>query len=358
MAKPSGRLKSWFRPEVLALKGYTPGEQPRRLGGVVKLNTNENPYPPSRAVSKALRDFPSSLLRLYPDPSARPLRRRLSSLYRWPEEGVLASNGSDEILAMVFRASVGKGDLVQCPDLTYSLYRVLCAERGGRFKTVPLRGDYSLDFSRLDRKARLTLFGYPNPPVGNLFPAGEVEAFCRAATGLVLIDEAYADFAGSSCLEMARKHPNVVILRTVSKSLSLAGLRLGYAFAHPDVAFQMDKVRDSYNLDRVAQALGEAAFSPEGLREARAHIRRVVAERERLTARLRALGFAVEDSRANFLWAQRRKQPSALGLYRALKARGVLVRYFPLPRLENGLRITVGSRAQNDRLLEELKRLT
>jgi histidinol-phosphate aminotransferase len=358
MVPVQNRLKNFFRPEVLALHGYTPGEQPRRAFGVVKLNTNENPYPPSSAVRRALKKFDPRLLRLYPDPTASGLRKRLAKIYRWPEEGVLVSNGSDEILAMLFRAAVGRGMKVQCPDPTYSLYPILCAERGGRLREVPLDDRWVLDFSRLDPRAHLTLFGYPNPPIGNLFPKNEILRFCRKAKGLVLIDEAYADFSGDSCLEVARRCANVVVLRTVSKSFSLAGLQLGYAFCHPRVAAELSKVKDSYNLDRLALTLGEAAFSPTGCRESAANVRRVVKERDRLTRDLRRSAFRVEDSRANFIWVRCPGPRSAREIYACLKARGVLVRWFPYPRLRDGLRITVGDKRGNDRLLAELKRVT
>jgi histidinol-phosphate aminotransferase len=349
--------KDAFRPAVLGMKGYVPGEQPKGSRKVVKLNTNENPYPPSPAVGKAVQRFCLSTLRLYPEPTARALRQRLAEVYRWDAESVMVVNGSDEFLALLFRAAVGKGDVVQCPDLTYSLYPVLCAERGGRYRAIPLQGDYQVDFRKYDPSARLTIFGYPNAPVGNLFPKRDILAFCRRAKGLVLIDEAYADFSGDSCLDIARHHPNVLVLRTVSKSFSLAGLRLGYAFGDPSVLSEIHKVRDSYNTDRLSQALGLAAFSPEGLASMRASVKKVVAERGRLTGLLRGLGFEVTESSANFVLAGWKGRPSADRLARALKARGVLVRYFPLPRLEDSLRITVGTPAQTDRLVRELKRL-
>ena len=350
-------LKKCFRPAILRMRGYAPGEQPRSQAGIVKLNTNENPYPPSRAVWEAIRKFKVSDLRLYPDPTCAPLRRTLSEHYNWPADGILVANGSDEILALLFRAAVGKGDVVQMPDLTYSLYPILAAEREGRLRTVPVREEMSLDFSRLDPRARLTLWGYPNPPAGNLFPKKEMESFCRKAKGLALIDEAYADFAWDSCLDIARRHPNVIVLRTLSKSFSLAGLRLGYAFGHPAVLAQLHKVRDSYNVDRLAQAAAQAAFSPAALRETHAALGLILQERTRLRAALGALGFEVPESRANFILARWRGKPNAEAIYLELKARGVLVRYFPLPRLRDRLRITVGSQDQNDRLLTGIRRV-
>jgi histidinol-phosphate aminotransferase len=349
--------KQWFRPSVLAMKGYVPGEQPKGAQKVVKLNTNENPYPPSLAVRKAAEKFNVDLLRLYPNPTAKALRQRLAEVYHWPEDGVMAVNGSDEFLALLFRASVGKGDLVQCPDLTYSLYPVLCAERGGRYRSIPLGAEYSADFRRFDPGARLTLFGYPNAPVGNLFPKTDILAFCRRAKGLVLIDEAYGDFSGDSCLDIARRCPNVIVLRTVSKSFSLAGLRVGYAFGNPSAMEEIHKVRDSYNLDRFAQSLALAAFSPQGLASMRSSVQKVIAERKRMTGLLRPLGFEITESSANFVLACWKGRPSAERLAGALKAHGVLVRYFSLPRLEDSLRITVGTPAQTNRLTRELKKL-
>jgi histidinol-phosphate aminotransferase len=351
------QVQNWFRPAVRSMKGYVPGEQPKGTRRVVKLNTNENPYPPPRPVRQALEKFDAGVLRLYPDPTAKALRRRLASVYRWREDGIQIVNGSDEFLALLFRAAVGKGDRVQCPDLTYSLYPVLNHERNGRLRLVPLEKDFSLNFARLDPRARLTLFGYPNPPAGNLFPRRDILSFCRKARGLVLIDEAYADFAGSSCLDLTRHCPNVIILRTLSKSFSLAGLRVGYAFAHPRVIREIHKVKDSYNLDRLSQALALAAFSPSGLSGMRASVRKVVKERPRLVSRLAELGFETAESSANFVLATRRGRPSAGRLAERLKAGGVLVRYFPFPRLKDSLRITVGTPEQTDLLAGELKRL-
>lgn len=349
--------KDWFRSAVLSMKGYVPGEQPKGFQKVVKLNTNENPYPPSPVVRQALEKFKTDTLRLYPDPTAKPVRERLSEIYHWPSDGIMVVNGSDEFLALLFRASVGKGDQVQCPDLTYSLYPVLCAERAGRYRSIALNSDFSVDFRKFDPGARLTLFGYPNPPVGNLFPKRDILAFARRAKGLVLVDEAYADFSDDSCLDIARRCPNVIVLRTVSKAFSLAGLRVGYAFGNPGVLAEINKVRDSYNMDRLSQALALAAFSPSGLSSMRVSVQKVVAERKRLTGLLQKLGFQTAESSANFLLATRKGRPSAAQLAQSLKARGVLVRYFPLPRLEDSLRITVGTPAQSNRLVRELQKL-
>ena len=227
-------LKNYFRPAVLKMRGYTPGEQPKNLS-TIKLNTNENPYPPSTPVLKSVRETSDFRLRLYPEPAADTLRKALSKIYRWPVNGILVGNGSDEILSLLFNAALGKGDMVQYPDITYSLYPVLAQIREAKVREVKLDSNWNLDFKKLSPNARLTLWAYPNPPVGNCFSLAEMKAFCKRAKGLILIDEAYVDFANKNCVEIARSCPNVLILQTMSKSFSLAGIRLGFTLAHPAV---------------------------------------------------------------------------------------------------------------------------
>ncbi len=349
-------LRNWFRPAVLKMKGYTPGEQPKDPK-TLKLNTNENPYAPPAIVLKAVREAADAKLRLYPEPTAETLRKRLAKVYRWPFDGLLVGNGSDEILTILFRAAVGEGDLVQYPDLTYSLYPVLAQIEGARTREIPLAGNFDLDFLKFSPNARLTLFGYPNPPVGNCFSLKNIEAFCKKAKGLVLIDEAYVDFAEKNCLALAKKYPNVLILRTLSKSFSLAGARLGLAFGHPQVMEQLYKVKDSYNVNRLTQALGLAAFTPAGLKEAKANGIKIKKERERLSRSLRALGFTVPESQANFLLAQWKGKPSAEALYKKLKKNRVLIRYFSHRRLQDSLRVTVGKPEETNRFLAELVKI-
>ncbi|SRR5579871_1374562 len=349
-------LKNCFRPAVLKMKGYTPGEQPKNLT-TIKLNTNENPYPPSAEVLKAVREQADQRLRLYPEPTADTLRQRLSRVYKWPLEGILVGNGSDEILTLLFQATLEKGSLVQYPDITYSLYPVLAQIRDAKVKEVRLEDDWSLDFTKFSTQARLTLWGYPNAPIGNCFDKSKAAVFIRKAKGLVLIDEAYVDFSNENCLDLARKNPHVLVLRTMSKSFSLAGVRLGYVFGHPEVIAQLMKVKDSYNVNRMTQAVGSAALTPGGLAHMRKNIRRIRLDRNSLIEELRNLGFTVPDSQANFILATRRGKPVAESLYKNLKKKRILVRYFPHRRLRDSLRITVGTHAQNNRFLEELRRL-
>jgi len=203
----------------------------------------------------------------------------------------------------------------------------------------------------------LTLWGYPNPPVGNCFPKSEMMAFCGKTKGLVLIDEAYVDFARENCLDIVRTCPNVLVLRTMSKSFSLAGMRLGFVFGHPEVVAQLMKIKDSYNVSRITQAAGLAALSPEGLTDMRQKVGKIQLERNSLIEELRGLDFLVPDSQANFILATRLEKPSADEIYKKLKKKSVLVRYFSHPRLRDSLRITVGTTQQNEKLITELKKL-
>jgi len=343
-------LAQWFRPAVLKMKGYTPGEQPGDPT-VIKLNTNESPYAPSAPILKAFQYLANERLRLYPEPSADTLRHVLSELYDWPVEGILVGNGSDEILSILFAASVGKG------DLTYSLYPILAQIREAKTKEVKLDPLFDLPFEKFSTNARLTFLGYPNPPIGNCFSQKKIEVFARKTKGLVLIDEAYVDFADDNCLDLARFNPNILILRTMSKSFSLAGVRLGFVFAHPEIIEQLMKVKDSYNVNRLTQALGLAAVTFESLETVKKNVKKIRFERDTMTEALRNMGFSVPDSQANFVLATRTGKPTAESLYKNLKNKGILIRYFSHPRLRNSLRITIGTPEQNRRLLTELKKL-
>jgi histidinol-phosphate aminotransferase len=349
-------LRNWFRPAVLKMKGYEPGEQPK-YPTTIKLNTNENPYPPSAPVLGALKNLEPLRLRRYPEPMADTLRHALSRLYHWPAEGILIGNGSDEILSLVFAASVGKGDVVQCPDVTYSLYRSIAEFREAKFKEVKLDAEFGVDFKKFSNTPRLTLWGYPNPPIGNCFGMAEMKAFCRKAKGLVLIDEAYVDFAEDNCISIARSCSNVLVLRTMSKSFSMAGIRLGYLFGHPQVVTQLMKVKDSYNISYMSQVAAIAAISPLGLRNMKNNVKKIRLERNTLIEALRNMGFSVPDSQANFILAMRSGKPSTESLYKNLKKNRILVRYFSHQRLKHSLRISVGTPAENNRLLAELKKL-
>ena len=341
------------RPEIRALAGYTPGEQPqdRRY---IKLNTNENPYPPSPRVLETVRACATADLRLYPDPLANALRARAATVYGFPREQILVGNGSDDLLAMIVRACVGAGDRVVYPYPTYSLYDTLVAIGGAVAVHLPFGPDFALPHGIAEAKGRVTFLCNPNSPSGTLVSVEEVEALSRRVAGLLVVDEAYVDFAAASALELIHQRGNVIVLRTFSKSFSLAGLRIGLAFAAPQLIAELLKVKDSYNLSRVSIAAAVAAL--EDYAWMRANVERICRTRARLTDNLRGLGFTVPESQTNFVLA-RRSGRELRSLYEGLKQRGILVRYFPIPELFDAVRISVGTDEETDALLAALREL-
>jgi histidinol-phosphate aminotransferase len=335
------------------MAGYTPGEQPRPGEPVIKLNTNENPYPPSPRVFEAIGRIGADALRRYPSPMADDFRRVAARVHGVPMESILAGNGSDDILQIALRTYCGPGDLLASPDPTYSLYPVLAELAEVRYVTVPWEEAWTLPAEGLlATAARAIFFANPNAPSGTRVDARDVSALARRTDALVLIDEAYVDFADAACLALVRDHANVVIARTLSKGYGLAGLRFGYAIGHPDVIAQMTKVKDSYNCDAIAIAAACAALDDQAY--AREVWQRVRAERARLTTDLTARGFEVVPSQANFVLAATPAGQPARALYEGLKSRGVLVRFFDRDGLRDKLRITVGTPDENEALLEAM----
>ena len=332
------------------MRGYVPGEQPR-VSGLIKLNTNENPYPPSPRVRRALARVRCGDLRLYPDPVSAKLRRRIAQIHGCRMEEVFAGNGSDEILALCTRAFVEDDGTVGFFQPSYSLYGVLAEIRGVKSRPVELGPDFQW---RMPAGYRCSLFflASPNAPTGIQYPKAAVAAFCRRSRGVVLIDEAYADFAPSNCMDLARRLPNVLVMRTLSKSISLAGLRVGYAVGAAPLIEALFKIKDSYNLDAMAQALALAALSDLG--HMRANAARICATRERLSVALARAGLQVYPSATNFLWV-RPAGVAAGELFLALRKRKILVRYFPGPRTGDFLRITVGTDREADALIRAVE---
>jgi histidinol-phosphate aminotransferase len=329
-----------------------PGEQPAPGRRVVKLNTNENPYPPSPRVLEALARVSTADVRLYPDPEARALRARAAAVYGVPAECIMIGNGSDELLQLLVRATVDPGDRVGFPVPTYSLYETLVAVQGGRRVEVPFDDEFTLPAALADTGARLTFLCNPNSPSGTLVPLAEVARLARAVRGVLVVDEAYVDFAHTSALPLVADHDNVVVLRTLSKSYSLAGLRVGLAVAHPELLAGLRVVKDSYNVGRLALAAAEAALGDAAWMEA--NVRRVRATRTSLSTALAGLGWDVLPSEANFVLARRPgvdQAPTAAALAR----RHILVRHFAVPRLFDALRITIGTDEEIDMLLDALR---
>lgn len=337
------------RPTIEAMDGYLPGEQPAPGERVVKLNTNENPYPPSPRVLDAIRAVDPDRLRRYPNPTADGFRTAAAAALGVTPDMILCGNGSDDVLAIVTRTFLGPGDALCAPEPTYSLYPVLAHIGEVKFLPVPWGPGWSLPVDALCAiGARAVFFANPNAPSGTLAPRAAVRDLCRRFAGVVLCDEAYVEFADEDSLPLIAECPNLVISRTLSKAYSLAGLRFGWAIAQAPLVRQMHKVKDSYNCDAVAVAAATAALADREY--ARSTWERVRSERARLTAELSRRGFTVEPSQANFLLAAVPGGDGG-GVYRALKGKGVLVRFFDRNGLRDKVRITVGSPAENDALL-------
>ena len=337
------------------VQGYVPGEQPKG-SGVIKLNTNENPYPPSSKVMATLRDLPDSALRKYSDPVSLDLRAACARVYGYDgPEWVIAGNGMDELLSLAIRTLVDPGDAVLSPYPTYTLYETLAQLHGADLKLVDLDDDFQLTEGLYDTPARLCFLPRPNSPSGVCAPREDVERLCRGFDGIVVIDEAYVDFADDHCMDFPKQFDNAMVMRTFSKSFSLAGMRLGAAVARPDVIAEFMKVKDSYNLNAVAQAAGVAAL--DDYAGMQANVQRVRATRERLTAALTEMGFVVPRSQSNFVLAQWDRTPDARALFDALRDRNIIVRHFTARRLDNALRITVGTDDEIDALLQALREI-
>jgi histidinol-phosphate aminotransferase len=342
----SGRL----RPIVERMHGYVPGEQPR-AGRVIKLNTNENPYPPSPAVVRAVAGAATADLRLYPDPTATALRETAARVYGLAPDQVLVGNGSDDLLTMLMRAAVGRDDVVVYPEPTYSLYDTLVTIQEGRSLTIPFPDDFTLPPALADAEGQLLIICNPNSPSGTFTPVSVIEELVRDRRGIVVVDEAYVDFAPATALPLIGKYDNVVVLRTLSKSFSLAGMRIGLAFGAPAVLEQVAKVKDSYNVSRLAIVAGVAAL--EDYAWMQGNVAKIVATRARLSAGLIERGYDVLRSAANFVFARRRGEDQA-PVQRRLRDAAIFVRHFATPRLADALRISVGTDDEIDALLAAL----
>jgi len=302
-------------------------------------------------VLEALARAAEASVRLYPDPESSSLRARAAAVYGVPVDHILVGNGSDELLTLLVRAIVDPGDRVAFPVPTYSLYDTLVAVQGGEAVRVPFPADFSLPAAVATAEARLTFLCNPNSPSGTLVPVEQVEALARAVAGVLVVDEAYVDFARASALGLVGRLDNVVVLRTFSKSFSLAGLRVGLAFGPPGLLAGLRAVKDSYNVNRLSQAAAEAALAD--LATMQANVAKVRATRATLTGDLERLGYAVLPSEANFVLARRRGVDQG-PIARALAARDILVRHFPVPALADALRITVGTDEEIRSLLDAL----
>jgi len=345
-------MMKWFRDNIDRMAGYVPGEQPAPGEKVIKLNTNENPYPPSPPAMEVLRSVDADCLRRYSDPMADVVRQAAGRALGVPSEQVLVGNGSDDVLAMIFRACCAPGRRAAYPMPTYVYYRTLAEIQAADCVEVAFDDDYALPADALaDANGAVTFVANPNSPSATFTPVDVLDDLAGRVGGLLVIDEAYVDFADDCALRLVGKHANVIVLRTLSKGYSLAGLRLGFGIMSPALMPNLVKVKDHYNVDAVAAAVGAAALDDQAWMKANAE--RVKASRSRLADDLGRLGFRVWPSQANFLMA-RPPDGEAERIYSGLKARRILVRYFKQPRLEDKLRVTVGRDEQNAALVEAL----
>jgi histidinol-phosphate aminotransferase len=374
----SRHLQLLIRPLVRGLHPYVPGEQPK-IKGLIKLNTNENPYPPSPKVLAATRAAVDGRLRLYPNPTAELLRDKLARLHGRRPENILVGNGSDEVLALAVRTFVepvvgqasrlSPGDetpaplcsksLVQFFTPSYSLYPVLADIHGASCNAVPLRPDFTLPSlaelkraGQWDFRAALTLVTTPNAPSGRGYSTAQLEELCRAQKGVVLLDEAYVDFARENAMALALKYPHVLVARTFSKAYSLCFQRVGYCVGHPELIAALHKIRDSYNVNGLGQVAALATL--DDLPHYRANFRRIIATREQLSRDLNALGFRVFSSQTNFILVRPPKY-SAQAWLQKLRHRKILVRWFSDPLVRAYLRITIGTPEEAAALVKAAK---
>jgi len=348
---------SLLRPNIAAMAGYIPGFQPPDTERWIKLNTNENPYPPSPQVRAAILAEvgpDGEALRKYPDPGSRLLRAAAAELYGFPAEWLITANGSDELLNNLIRACAGEGEEVGYVHPSYSYYATLAEIQGAKVRTFGLTEDFHLRDFPQRYTGKLFFLTTPNAPLGFACPLEYIDELARRCAGVLVVDEAYVDFADFTALELVKKHANVVVTRTFSKSYSLAGMRLGLAVARPEIVAALDKIRDHYHLDRLALAAATAALQDQAhLRATTAKIR---ATRARFVSGVEELGYTVIPSQANFVFAS---PPDRNGkrIYEALYARKILVRYFSDPLLAHGLRITIGTDEEMDALLAALREI-
>ena len=347
------QIMDYFRDNIEKVKGYEPGFQPKEAD-VIKLNTNENPYPPSPAVMKVLAEFSAERLRRYPDPVGDEFRQAAAQVNGVGPENIMCCNGGDDLLTIAFRAFCDESRPVAYPVPTYSLYPVLAKLQNCNVIEVPFDSEFNLPVKLTKTDAALTIVCNPNAPSGSFVSVGELASLADELSGVLLIDEAYVDFADENCTALVKDFDNVIILRSMSKGYCLAGMRFGYAIAQPDLIAGLMKVKDSYNVDVVTIAVAAAAIKDrEYFIEATEKVKK---NRDLLIAQLRALKFIVPRSFANFVLAES-KNCDASEIYDKLVQRNIYIRYFDLPGLSNKLRITVGTSEQNDILILALKEI-
>lgn len=350
-------MSRFFTESLSALQPYVPGEQPQDMQ-YIKLNTNESPFPPAPGVIQAISSAEVERLYLYSDPDCKALIESVARRFSLRSEQVTVGNGSDEVLWFALRAFCDEKTPLAYNDITYGCYKTWCGLLNVPSKILPLKDDYAIDLSLYDNLQATVMVTNPNAPTGICLNLGQIEGILRAnPDNVVIVDEAYVDFGGKSAVSLIDQYDNLLVVQTCSKSRSLAGARLGFAMGNPELIADLNRIKFSfnpYNVNRLTCLAGIAAMEDE------AYFNRctkaVASTRDRIAEALKQMGFTVTDSKANFLFVESSRIPGK-ELYLKLKERGILVRHFDKPRLENRLRITVGSDQQMDALLTALRQL-
>ncbi len=348
-------MSQFWSPLVHSLTPYVPGEQPK-INNLIKLNTNENPYPPSPKVLAEIKAQTGELLKRYPDPNSDVLKQTIAQYHQLNSNQVFVGNGSDEVLAHAFQALLKQDKPLLFPDITYSFYPVYCGLYQMEYQTIPLTENFEIDINDYHKESGGIIFPNPNAPTGRLLALKNIEDLLKKhANKVVLVDEAYIDFGGESAATLINQYPNLLVVQTLSKSRSLAGIRVGFALGHPDLIEALERVKNSFNsypLDRLAIYGAKAAFEDEAYFQETCQ--KIIQTRHRLTNTLQALGFNIIPSAANFIFVSHPNYP-AEQLAQALRKQSIIVRYFNKPRINQYLRITIGTDAENRQFSQALQ---
>ncbi len=351
-------MSQFWSPLVHSLTPYVPGEQPK-VSNLIKLNTNENPYPPSPKVLAEINAQTGDALRLYPDPNSDILKQTVAAYYQLEQAQVFVGNGSDEVLAHAFQALLKQEKPLLFPDITYSFYPVYCGLYQMEYEAIPLTDSFEIDVQDYHQNSGGIIFPNPNAPTGRLLALEAIETLLQQHPNkVVLVDEAYIDFGGDfnhqSAVTLVNQYPNLLVVQTLSKSRSLAGIRVGFALGHPDLIEALERVKDSFNsypLDRLAIYGAKTAFEDEAYFQKTCQ--KIIQTREQLANTLQTLGFDIVPSAANFIFASHPDYP-AEKLVQQLREQAIIVRYFNKPRIDQYLRITIGTEAENTQLCQAL----
>ncbi len=350
-------MSRFLNSKLLNLDAYTPGEQPKDME-YIKLNTNESPYPPSKEVVDAITKSEIEKLKLYPDPEAKVLKEKIAKLHGVTSKNVFLANGSDDILNFAFMAFCGDGKIAHFPDISYGFYKVFAELHNVKYNSLPLENNFTIDYKKYFNADGMVVIANPNAPTGIALTLAEIEEIIiNNPDNVVLIDEAYVDFGAESCYNLTKKHDNLLVVQTFSKSRSMAGARLGFAIASEGIIEDLEKIKYStnpYNINRLTMIAGEAAIDSNSYYMD--NCKKICETREYTAKELEKMGFEVIPSKANFVFAKHINIDGEL-IYEQLKANGVLVRHFTAERICQYNRITIGTKEQMDILIDKLKNI-